>query len=340
MYRYRPTYKGIPPKRDANIAVMLDPFSPKSMSARIPDGKAYDSSGIRLQSVVEQTVDSGELYICIFPGINNGVWICNPTDPQANFLSGLGAMPFSQHFSVEQDGTSHLKQIENTAISRWRLVSQGLKISLINNSDENDGYWEAIRYQVGAHQMNEFGWLAYPLAANKGSNFWVGPNLAHVPVSGESNDNLKTPGLVFVNQALTEHPTYVSGKLKDIHRHAFVLHPTNGEHDFVTTDMRWNAAADAEQQSASSAKQGIDTSFDCIFIRIKGRPADSSNKTRLLLHSVANQEVVYDEGSVLSRHHTKAPTPNPTGMAGMRRAQQTNRLAAKKQRAVIKFQGY
>jgi len=294
VFRYNYRYRALPSRRyrkkryvttktPSSLIAMKNPFSGTNTSPKIPDGKAYDSAGLRLMtSKTITTLSEGEIWIMFFPGINNGIWIHHKGDNVEE------TSPYPQHFVVTKSG-DFFQQSENECIAKWRLVSQALKISLINNDEMNDGWWESIRAMISGHQLREFGLI------NQNGKFIVGPGTAP---AGNTTDPM--PGLDMSTLNMVEHPTYSTGKLKDIEKVTFQLKPTGKDHDFINCDLVW------KDDGTSPNTAIMDTNFDCIFIKIFGRRAADGNKpSNLLLHAVSNQEVIYDEGAILSRHHTK-----------------------------------
>jgi hypothetical protein len=90
---------------------------------------------------------------------------------------------------------------------------------------------------------------------------------------------------------LSNYPTYQSGKLRDISRFQFKLNPEN---------------VDVEYSSAM-----IKPEFDMIVIKINGRTAGN---TQLMYNCVSNQEVIYKEGTALSRLQTPSRIENNIGL--------------------------
>lgn len=252
-------------------AVYNNPFSTATTNPKIPDGKAYSSCGIRLQSVTEFTNDSTEaMDILLFPGLSNGVVLQN------NTALGMAHMPYKDHGRWDEFNTSQV----NAPIHKWRVVSQALKISLINNSDENDGWFEAIRVQ-GSMDSGFAGVLDTTTSPN---SRYIGGVDTTMPAISSNN--------------LVEHPTYVTGKLRDIHRYMFHLMPQGNDHEF---NILPRTSYGIEDMTAASLDN---EAFDMVFIRVHGRTG--SAPTRLMLHCVCNQEVVYDEGSAMTRYHSEA----------------------------------
>lgn len=273
-------------KASGQLAVYRNAFSTATTNPKIPDGKAYHSSGVRLQAVKEFINDTtSTMDFLLFPGLNNGLIMAKANQDNGRY------MPYASHGVLDGTAPGPYTQNSETAIDKWRVVSQALKITLINNSDENDGWWEAARVQLS----NSTPIIVDPVATG---------NLV-----GTSTDLVTLPG-VDVERQMVENPTYVTGKLRDIHRHIFQLMPQGADHDF--SELR--GTTDGSQESALAL---WDQNFDAIYIRIHGRTGAES-PTRVMCHVVSNQEVVYDEAATLCRYHSE--TQFSTSFSRVKRA--------------------
>jgi len=253
------------------LAVYRNAFSTATTNPKIPDGKAYHSSGVRLQAVKEFVNDTTTtMDFLLFPGINNGLIMAKANQADGRYMS------YPSHAVLSVDGTA-ITQNAETAIDKWRVVSQALKITLINNSDENDGWWEAARVQLSRNDALKIDDVA--------TGAIIGTDVALTELPG-----------VDVTRQMVENPTYVTGKLRDIHRHLFQLQPQGADHDF--SELRGTTNTTAE------ATEFWDQNFDAIYIRIHGRTGTES-PTRVMCHVVSNQEIVYDEAATLCRYHSE-----------------------------------
>lgn len=270
-----------------SLAVFHNPFSTATTNPKIPDGKCYHSVGMRLQAVKEFTNDTtGNMDFVLFPGINNGLCALDTAEELA--------MPYTNH-AIMVGGD----QESSSQIAQWRVVSQGLKLTLTNNSDENDGWWEAIRIQL------------------------VGPAADQGLVINEDGIVSCTTGGVTPSVNLVEHPTYCTGKLRDIHRHVFELMPCGSDHDFsplLLTGNNVGALVDNEN-------------YDAVFIRIHGRGGGSP--TRIMAHVVCNQELLYQEHTPLARYHSESDNNASIFSASKRKRQNGQHKAAKRQRTQL-----
>jgi len=284
------------------LAVYANPFSTATTNPKIPDGKAYHSTGLRLQAVKEFVNNTTPtMDFLLFPGLNNGIIAANVV--AANEVDRYMRYP-SHYVTVPSDnpGDGLFVQNSETAIDKWRIVSQALKVTLINNSDENDGWWESSRVQLSSDEV-------FQLRATSDGN-----------VVGSTSSATTLPG-IDINRQLVENPTYVTGKLRDIHKHAFQLAPQGADHDF----QELRSVIDASLTTADT--KILDPNYDAIYLRIHAR--GGTTPTRLMLHVVSNQEVVYDEGSTLVRYHSETQM-TPLFQTAKRRAVSTNSKSARR----------
>lgn len=271
------------------LTVYKSPLSTITTNPKIPDGKASMSAGLRIQAVADITFDAAEttLHMVIFPGCNSGAFYLGGTDEAT---ISKRHMLYTKHNQIKvaasSDPDTTLTEGEVvTGEQKWRLVSQAVKLTLVNNSDQNDGWWEAIRgncnpknFNIVTHATNQYIGNSDPAALNEFD-----------PAA-----------------QIVENSTYASGKLRDIHRYLFQLHPQINEHNFK------NLASIREQAINSDEKEFMmDDSFDCIYLRIHGRSGLSGTPTKLMAHLVANHEVVYDEDMPMARFHTETKRAAP-----------------------------
>ena len=82
--------------------------------------------------------------------------------------------------------------------------------------------------------------------------------------------------------SLSNHPTYQTDKLCNLAKYQFKLNPKNVDIEFSTSMVK--------------------PEFDMIIIRIVGW---SAGNTQIMYNTVSNQEVIYREGTELSRLQTR-----------------------------------
>lgn len=118
------------------VKAFLNPFSDFLNNPKIPDGAAVLSSGVRCQAVHPVTCAGEHTVIRIRPGLNEVLHVYqtwNATAPlDAVMTTAATKVNYSTQTAVEQ-------------VAQWRKVSLAARISLVNNQDENDGWFEAVR---------------------------------------------------------------------------------------------------------------------------------------------------------------------------------------------------
>jgi hypothetical protein len=281
---------------------------------------------------------TGEVHeFLFFPGLNNGLLQVNAlrtntttdeNDAAQNPQRGLRAacFPYVNHSRVSANvaddttpvyslGVQYNQQEDAQKVNQWRIVSQGLKISLINNATSNQGWYEAVRITLPkeSDQWN----FNFPLdTRGPGDNQKLYPGRPTGGCIGGSvfqaqptaAGGLLATGIAQLPHSpaslsdISVHPSYVTGKLRDIHKHIFTLRPNTDDHEF-------QSIADGDIRSNPSAF--VDSSFDAIYIRLH-----VTDESQFMLHWVSNQEVVYDENSTMARTATRtSPAVSPALVA-------------------------
>jgi len=291
--------------------VMRNPFSLATTNPKIPDNRTTYSAGQRLQ-VSGQVIQGNlpEMYIFVYPGVCAGLQFHSGTATSTDIdYPGMEVFPYNNHVSFLGDNASTNPTLHERQVEKWRCVSQGLRLSLVNNTEENDGWFEYIRIPVDVSPTD---WAFVKRPANP----LIGTDREFIPI-------LSQTGLKAAGNNMVDHVTYQSGKLRDIHKFAFVLHSAGEDHEFRNIGIGYpdvlDAAADDLKaggtpfgiKSTSSSnlliRDALDTSYGCILIKIHGNKGDAtSSGTKLMYHMVSNQELIYDQASNLSRFHTRA----------------------------------
>lgn len=304
-----------------SLAIYRNPFSGVNGQPKIPDGKAIMSVGSRVQVASElNNTSAGDdiLHILLYPGATQGMVVWGDTGALAT--RDFTAYQFNDHmtFDISAPYNSGAYQaghiVNNDNINEWRLVSQGLKLSLLNTGEENDGWFECIRYK-DAFKANEFG-------------FYSGDNTDQALKCVYGPD--KTMMSVLANKNLVNSPTYCSGALQDIDKSMFELQPQTEDHDFRKLNERYYVNTDdatgvgggnnyitllndtAQTHLIHNAL--IDPAFDAVYVRIHCRQntgAGATTGSRILAHMVANHEVCYDEDQ--NEHKFMTRTSTATG---------------------------
>jgi len=286
-----------------SLAIYANPFSLSSGQPKIPDGKAVMSIGAKLQvSAQLNNTQAGDdiLHVLLYPGLTQGMVVWGDTAQLGT--RGFTAYGYNNHTTYDLSGVasgSNGNIDANDNINEWRIVSQGLKLSLLNTDEENDGWFECIRYKD-----------SFKASENA---FYSGDNLQQTTAAVYGPDIQF--GQSLANKNLVNSPTYVSGTLNDIHKYQFSLQAQTEDHNFMRLPERWymengidngviggineyvNLQADTAQ-CHSIQKSLVDQAYDAVYIRIHCRAntgTSSNTGSKLLAHLISNQELVYDE---------------------------------------------
>ncbi len=233
-------------RRMDSLAIFKNPFARSSITPKIPDGKTDFSAGIRFQNIAEHVMDpEGVMTFILYPGFGAGVRVLGTLAsysqggiapngfPNAFGGGGVVFQPLTSQGSwnigsqnnptatVPQNNAYRSDATLQQTLNQWRLVSQGLRLSLTNNAQENDGWWESIRLTV----PTDTEYWGYSPAG--GANAVDYTNCRIVPRYDVGTHN-QDAGF-----SIVDHPTYKSGKLRDIHKCTFKLNSRNGDHNFT-----------------------------------------------------------------------------------------------------------
>jgi hypothetical protein len=191
--------------------------------------------------------------------------------------------------------------INESGVAQWRTVSQGLKLKLINNNEENDGYWEAIRIPLEKRTT------AMSLVSLSGDTETTTPH--YTKALGLFFDSGYKTYLDDHLGAMVESPGYESGLLRDIDKKEFVLQHSGDSselntnsvnigmlaQDYTDTDFKY------ELQNSATARQVenemLDDSMDMVLIKLTCRPNDSATESfrgsRFLCNAIKNVEFAH-----------------------------------------------
>ena len=255
----------------------LDPFSFRFDPPKIKDGKASMSSAIKLRmtgQVTLPTTTGASVVLALGPGLSSNFY---PHD-------GLPALTYDQPVYQAHFSTQALRD----TIKHIRLVGCGAKFTLLNNAEQNEGYWEAVRVPLNWSDIivRE---SADPLDPTTGSLDFSGA------ITAAGND-------------FSQHHTYMTGKLKDLHKYQFKLNSTSTEHPFTDPSVIGTGLT-SDVDIATQTKAYIDETFDIVLIRVFGRN-EATFPSMLRYEIVSNQEVVWKENSQTSRLMTRSK-PDP-----------------------------
>ena len=233
------------------VRSLLDPFDQTFSNPKLYDGSVTRSSGLKFRQTGNVTLDAtgADNYFFFFPGFGNGM--CWGTAPAYSNTHG--------RYPTHLDST-----VNRGNLRRVRLVSSAVKFTLLNSSDDNEGYWEAIRIPLESIQFAD---NTAPIAEDYSL-------LLSTAITGLSN-----------------YQTFQTGRLRDLHRFLFKLNSVAPDHPFKEV---------VSASAVPTLKDCYDENFDCILIRMVGR-VDAVTPSMIQYDLVSNQEVVYKDNTVMAR---------------------------------------
>lgn len=240
---------------------LLDPFDTTFPQPKLFDGSVTRSSGLKFRQTGNITLDpaGADNFIVVFPGLSNGL----------AWKIGSGAWVTGAAYPTHLGTTT-----DRANVRKSRLVSSGLKLSLLNSSDDNEGYWEAIRVPVDQSLT------LFDTTAPNGEDYRVRPG-----------DGLFVTTYC-TSPVYANYNTFQTGRLRDLHRFLFKLNSNAPDHPF--RDILAATAA------PSGANDCTDLYHDMVIIRLVGR-IDAVTPTMLQYDFIANHEIVYKDDTVMSR---------------------------------------
>lgn len=253
---------------------LLDPFDKGVSQPKLLDGKVARSSGIRLRATGEITCNSaGTTYIALLPGASNVICWRTDSDP---LVPETTPSPFQGHLDTEADRGN---------VKATRTVGTALRLSLVNSADQNEGYWEAARIPTSAIDF----------AFTETSPEIVEDLLAVPPVVGVP---AVTNSAVYMNLGsldLSNYATYLTGKLRDIHRFQFKLNAVDNDINFTRI-----------LTEPPKVDQFCSEQWDTVIIKIHGR-VEVGAPSMIMYDCISAQEVMYKENTALARLMSASP---------------------------------
>lgn len=251
----------------AYAKALLDPFDKQLSQPKLLDGKVSRSSGIRLRATGEITCNgSGSTYIALIPGLSNVICWRVDADPA---VPEIAPNAFAGHLDTVTD-RAHVKSS--------RIVGTALRLSLVNSADQNEGYWEAARIPTSSMDYS-----------------FYEPDPVNAP--GVTTTALS---LRLTDMDLSNHATYQTGKLRDLHRFQFKLNAIDNDIQFsrILTEP-------------PTKEQFVSEQWDTIIIKIHGR-VEVGAPSMVMYDCISNQEIIYAENTALARLMTTSPYVSET----------------------------
>lgn len=326
------------------LAVLRNPFSQATNQPKVPDGKSQTSLSRRMRLTQEiLSYDDNAIHIVLLPLLNcpatafnveyNGTTKFIPMVFKGGKLGYSGGqrtvLPAA---SSQYDQDTSWWQFSGAELSKWRIVSQGIRFNLLNVMDENDGWYEAIRFNWRENPSDflirqedpDFAGANWTNNTNGINSLQNSAGLGWTLVPKPNGIGSYLAGLNMVTQ-----PGYESGLLRDIHKKQFILAPHGVDSEFnilrntahLQVDPTDGQVRDAVENTADLHQDRglpisshnpkvqdimdsfIDQSFDAVYIRIHPR-AKASGGSKLLCHVAQNIEMCYPPNTVLAEYQT------------------------------------
>lgn len=254
---------------------LLDPFDKGMSQPKLLDGKVSRSSGIRLRATGEITCNSaGSTYIALIPGASNVICWRVDDDP---LITENVPTPFQGHLDTVADRGN---------VKATRTVGTALRLSLVNSADQNEGYWEAARIPTCALDF-KFQELT-PFIAGNGTP--GDPQEFDTPATYST-----ATSMALGNLDLSNYQTYLTGKLRDIHRYQFKLNAIDNDINFSRCIVE-----------PPDVENFVSEQWDTILIKVHGR-VEIGAPSMMMYDCISNQEVMYKENTALARLMTTSP---------------------------------
>lgn len=302
----------------AHCAVIRNPFSTAVAHAKIPDGSVALSTSCRYSISTTVTDIRGSVDLLLVGGLFCGLattsasgTATSPTVKQTNFAYAVPSRSFTETNTGTGPTVYDVKQGAGMP-NQYRIVSQGLRISLINNSQDNDGWFESIRCSPSNSNQD---WGIVPAVTSPSPEpLTIAPVMNRYEGDGTAGSSLFAPATN--NWAM--NPSYIAGKARDLSKHNFILHRQENN-DFIEIPQLVNLPTDAAASITTSPQPfnvgndltpfWVDKQMDSILIRIRSNTSGANAGSMVLhLHMVQHVEECYDERSDIFRFMTKCPT--------------------------------
>ncbi len=289
-----------------HVASYLNAFN-KHQHAKIGDGSVTSSlpEPRRSTATADTGTNDGVLHIVMYPGIEAGVVWRNTADVTAGNKPNIMDYPGSyalgpNNFSAVALAAGEKAAPVTTNILKWRIVSQGLRATLLNPDETNDGWFEAIR----SNSYTSAGNFALDGSSQDGEIRVVPSQVLFAGLTTLSN--------------LAEEPSYVTGALKNLHDIQFDQSQNSQSHDYNNIRGQYNVVHDTgtlypddinraewplsagEDDNHELLNRHIDLNRDFLYLRIYGGVAGS----KILLELATNFELVYSPATPLHKYQT------------------------------------
>lgn len=323
----------IPSEHRDSVMAMLNPFANRS-GAKRPDGAVPESHALSHRisaqitcAPVPETPDTfggGVTHIVMIPGLHCGAigMNGNGTGTDTPYLPGYYKWATDSFIDGKFQGNAATATTINEfniqgSINKWRVVSQGMRLKLLNTFEKNDGWFQSVRLN---YKLNLAHWEVY-------AGLTGGIAGETVLITNDTSYMRPTKQLIIdecLNKELAEHKSYTCGSLAEIGNFQWDLGSYSRNNEFNNIREKYilpNGAItpvdapgpgpDALAKLVSGYNQGAalydatnDSHYDLIYIRIFPGAAGSN----LLADLVSHHEVCYDLDTPLAKFMTANKT--------------------------------
>ena len=334
------------------------PFSRATFTPKIPDGSCSLSNGIQFRNVLNYNMRAypaggmKECWIALYPGMTSSavIWSergdmpLNEVLPDAYVMRGVLPHTVYNEYSMapstgivpepnpaqDPNGNGLFSLVSDHNLTHWRLVSSAMRVKNLNNSDENGGWWEAVRITIRA-DGNYFKHEVSPITAGRMRYSLLNPS-----------EVMK----VLNSRSWPEDPSYQTGKMTELGKYEFQLRPTDTDHEFKSLKNKYSIYRETEGtytpyamengrdvalvefpegvrgvDNTEFGKDHLDDQYDIIVLHVLG-----VENTQLLVESVSNQEVLASSESTLVRFMSECADAGDN----LKRIQKKNRVLGTK----------
>ena len=338
-YYHRSNYNSMSTE---HITSLINPFDNTNGMPKWPDGQATYSIGRRHQLTSEIYAD--HFYVLLFPGQINWcvAFEYNETEPNSPYLYANHTANISINYEYNGDKTTGVFRLEiaHDAFNSWRNVATAVHLQVINTTDSNEGWYRAVRMNRPREWNEIFNVIMGPGSAyGNGNHIMETPHLHtggcipnenffdFIETYFQDNPTFCTGELQDIHNAvfqLNESKQINNFKtLETVHMFArntqtgvgtptFQIYDVFKRDDRVDSGQFFSVRQDQidvtlpnTRYNASSYGMSIDQwslvseCKDMILLEVFG-----TKKTKVLLHSVNNQEFLVGDNSQLAQYNT------------------------------------
>lgn len=304
-----------------HLALQRNAFSTATTAPKICDGRLSSSTSERQCTSFTNSAADGKMLFMLQPNLINPIISLGTNGGPSSFTYHT-ISDFTTDSSPVVAATNNLAGADTTSTpnnilkvdspdypQRFRLVSAGMRITPINNSESNNGWFEAIRVPASYAFENLDVSLVTGTPATAG----------FVTLSISSFGD----GIALDNTNWCNFPGYVAGKLRDIQKHMFYLQASD-EHEvhefpdrptvysYFPSRLSGTPSKFFPLANVTSGQINIDKTFDVVLVRVRTTEVENENVASLVhVHTVHNWELVYGSKTSRSKTHTACiPAPN------------------------------